>query len=267
MAAAMSTYLERGWRIFATGLSFLAFGLGGLLLRIGAFPLLRIFIRDPMRRQNVARKLVQSSFRAHVELMRFLGVLSYELHDIERLRQPGLLVLANHPTLIDVVFLISFMDNADCIVKSTLARNPFTRGPIRSCGYVCNDDGAGLIDDCIASLRSGSNLVIFPEGTRTRRGMPMQLQRGAANIAIRGRIDVTPVRLHCEPLTLGKGDKWYRVPPRRFHYSVQVGKSIPVMPFLIDQPQEALAVRRLTEALVQYFSPCNFSHEGLPQRR
>ena len=197
----MREHLERGWRVLATGISFLAFGIGGLALGLFVFPLLRVLLRDRARCRAVSRRLVQRSFRFHVELMRVLGVLSYELHGVERLRQPGLLVLANHPTLIDVVFLISLMPNADCIVKSALARNPFTRGPILACGYICNDDGAGLVDDCIAALHAGGNLVIFPEGTRTRRDAPMRLQRGAANIAVRGRFDITPVRLGCEPLT------------------------------------------------------------------
>lgn len=250
----MRERIERGWRIVATGLSFLAFGVGGLLLGLIVFPLLRLCVRDRAACRRISRRLVQRSFRFHVGLMRALGVLTYELRGVERLRQPGLLVLANHPTLIDVVFLVSLMDNADCIVKSALARNPFTRGPILACGYIFNDDGAGLIDDCIASLRGGGNLVIFPEGTRTRRDAPMRLQRGAANIAVRGRVDVTPVRISCTPLTLGKGERWYRVPPRRFHYSIEVGDNIPVASFSDAGQGDALAARRLTDHLTQYFS-------------
>lgn len=246
--------LNHGWRVLATGASFAVFGIGGLLLGVVVFPVLRLLVRDRQRCRQLSRRLVQRSFRWHVEFMRVTGVLSYELHGIERLRQPGQLVLANHPTLIDVVFLVSLMPNADCIVKSALARNPFTRGPILACDYIFNDDGAGLIADCIASIQAGSCLLIFPEGTRTRRGAPLKLQRGAANIAARGRIDVTPVRLHCEPLTLGKGDAWYRVPPRRFHYRIEVGDNIPVMPFLAQAQNEAQAARELTAFLTRHFS-------------
>lgn len=249
----MREWLDRGWRVIATGISFAAFGIGGLLLGLFVFPLLRLLVRDRVRCRRISRRLVQASFRFHVELMRVLGVLTYELHDVERLREPGRLVLANHPTLIDVVFLISLMPNADCIVRSGLARNPFTRGPILACGYICNDDGAALVDDCIAALREGSTLLIFPEGTRTRRDVPMRLQRGAANIAVRGGVGVTPVRLRCSPLTLGKGDKWYRVPAQRFHYSVEVGENLDVTPYLADGQGEALAARRFTEYLTHYF--------------
>ncbi|KFN47124.1 lysophospholipid acyltransferase family protein [Arenimonas metalli] len=245
--------LDHAWRVFGTAVSFAAFGLGGVLLGLLVFPVLRLAVRDPARLGRMARRLVQASFAGHVWLMRRLGVMSWEIHGAERLRRPGLLVLANHPTLIDVVCLIGMIEEADCVVKSRLATNPFTRGPLRAAGYVFNDNGAGLVQDCIDSVRAGKNLVIFPEGTRTPRGEVLgPLQRGAANIAIRGALDVTPVLIRCTPPTLGKGEKWYRVPSRRFHMRIEVLPDIPVAPFLAGSA-EALAARRLTEHLETTF--------------
>ncbi len=228
--------------------------MGGLVLRVLVFPLMQLVVRDPMRRRRVVRRTVQRSFAGFVELMRFLGVLRYEIHGRERLQRDGLLVVANHPTLIDVVFLIAQMPNADCIVKSALLRNPFMRGPLTAAGYVFNDSGAGLIEDCVEAVRRGGNLVIFPEGTRTRRGEPLKLQRGAAHVALRGSFDVTPVRIRCTPMTLGKGEKWYRVPPRRILFSMWVGDDIPIAGFRGDEDGDAVAARRLTEHLADYFS-------------
>lgn len=254
----MTDRLDHAWRVFGTGLSFLAFGVGGLLLRVLVFPPLPWLVREPARRQCLARRIVQRSFAAHVELMRRLGVLTYEIRGRERLRRNGLLILANHPTLIDVVFLVSLLPNADCVVKSAVARNPFMRGPVRAAGYISNDDGAGLVEDCVAAIRAGGNLVIFPEGTRTVRGQPLRLQRGAANIAVRGRLNVTPVRLSCTPMTLGKGEKWYRVPSRRFHVVVDVQEDLPIARFLDDATDgaggDAAAARRLNEYLAHYFA-------------
>ena len=114
-----------------------------------------------------------------------------------------------------------------------------------------------LIDDCIAAVKAGGTLVIFPEGTRTVPGQPLRLQRGAANIAVRGGLDITPVRITCTPLTLTKGQKWYRVPSRRFHVQLEVGEDLPIAPFLNetgDAPRgDALAARRVTDHLAHYF--------------
>ena len=250
----MPEVLDRAWRVFGTGLSFAVFGVGGLLLRFLWFPLLQLFVRDPARRRTHVRRTVQRSFAGFVELMRCVGVLRYEIHGIERLQRRGLLILANHPTLIDVVFLISRIPNADCIVKSALLDNPVMRGPVTAAGYVFNDEGSGLIDDCVAAVRGGGNLVIFPEGTRTRRGQPLKLQRGAAHVALRGGFDITPVHISCHPMTLGKGEKWYRVPSRRVLFRMRVGEDIAIAPFAADPQGEAMAARRLTEHLAHLFS-------------
>ncbi|HTD28366.1 MAG TPA: lysophospholipid acyltransferase family protein [Xanthomonadaceae bacterium] len=240
------------WRIVATGLSFLSFGIGGVIQWLLIFPCISLLVRDPQRRSLHARAVIHRSFALFVQFMRRMGVLTFEIRGVERLQRNGLLILANHPTLLDVVFLISLIPNADCVVKSRLARNPFTRGPVKASGYVCNDSGSGLVDDCIASVRSGKNLVIFPEGTRTPRNGHRHLQRGAAYIALRGALSVTPVVIRCSPPTLSKGEPWYRVPPRCFHVTVEVGVDLPVAPFLAGTT-EAIAARRLTDHLVAYF--------------
>ena len=250
----MPEVLDRAWRVFGTGLSFAVFGVGGLVLRLLVFPLLQIGVRDPARRRALVRRTVQRSFASFIEMMRFVGVLRYEIHGRERLQREGLLVLANHPTLLDVVFLVSQIPNADCIVKSALLRNPFMRGPVLAAGYVFNDSGSGLVEDCVAAVRRGGNLVIFPEGTRTRRGEPLRLQRGAAHVALRGGFDITPVRIRCVPMSLGKGEKWYRVPPRRMHFSLQIGADIPIAGFRAEEEGDTVAARRLTEHLADYFS-------------
>lgn len=244
--------LDRYWRVCATGLCFSTFGLGGLLMRVLAFPLLQLLVRHEGRRTLVAKSVIHHAFRLFVALMVFVGVLSYETRGLEKLRRRGLLVLANHPSLIDVVFLIAFVERADCIVKGALARNPFTRGPVRAAGFVCNDGGPGLVADCVASVKAGNNLLIFPEGTRTPlHGRPL-LQRGAANVAVRGRLDITPVRIRCTPPVLTKGAKWYRVPERRAHFVIDVGDDIPIREFIGNEPREALAARHLTDYLNDY---------------
>jgi len=59
---------------------------------------------------------------------------------LEKLNRPGQLIIANHPTLVDIVFLISRVKQANCIVKQKLWHNPFMRGPILNAGYISNGD-------------------------------------------------------------------------------------------------------------------------------
>jgi 1-acyl-sn-glycerol-3-phosphate acyltransferase len=242
------------WRVMATGFSFAAFGVGGLILRAAVFPVLGLLVRDRARRTALARDIIRLTFRAFVGLMRGLGVLRYDLVGLERLDRGGQLILANHPTLIDTVFLMAFVRNADCIVKGALWNNPFTRGPVRAAGYINNDQGMELVDACIASLQAGNNLIVFPEGTRTPADGAIQLKRGAANIAVRGAPLVTPVLINCHPPTLGKGDKWWRVPARRVQFRIEVRDDIDTLSFTSGGTTDVMAARRLTEHLQQFFT-------------
>lgn len=251
----MLEWLDRIWRTFGTAISFAVFGLSCLLLAVCVFPCLYLVVREPVRRSRVARRSVHLGHRFFIGLMRWFGLLTYEIRGAEKLRREGLLILANHPTLIDAVFLIGLVPNANCVVKASLARNFFTRGPIRAANYISNDSGAGLVGDCVASLKMGDNLVMFPEGTRTRQGEPMCLQRGAANIALRGPCDITPVTIRCEPISLTKGAPWWRVPTRPMHFTIEVGDDIPVAGFLAHaEGKLPLAARRLTDHLHTYFT-------------
>ena len=246
--------IDRCWRTFGTGLSFFLFGIGGLLLRVVVFPILNLLIWEQCLQVMIARHVIRLTFRGFIELMRTLGVLRYDIVGLERLERTGLLILANHPTLIDTVFLMAFVKRANCIVKSGLWKNPFTHGPVHAAAYINNDKGPDLVEQCIASLREGHNLIIFPEGTRTPGNGTMHFKRGAANIAVRGLRSVTPVVIRCDPPALGKGDKWWKAPPRRVNFSIEVREDIDVQPFVAAADSESLAARRLTDYLQNYFA-------------
>ena len=252
--------LERYWRVLATGFSFVTFGIGGIVLWALVFPVLNLFVWQKDRRTAWARSIIRYSFRGFVSLMRGLGVLRYELIGLERLERGGLLILANHPTLIDTVFLMAFVKRADCIVKNRLWNNPFTRGPVRAASYISNEQGPELLEACIATLNAGNNLIVFPEGTRTPANGVISLKRGAANIAVRGACAVTPVVICCQPPTLGKGEKWWSVPERFVQFRIEVKEDIPIQQFIDAGRTEVMAARDLTDYLQHYFTKENQHH-------
>jgi 1-acyl-sn-glycerol-3-phosphate acyltransferase len=238
-------------RVFGTGLGFVAVGVGGVFV----FPLLNVFIWRREARVAVARDVIGFAFRCIVRSMRALGVFLYEVKGLEKLDRRGLLILANHPTLIDIIFLMGLVKRADCIVKSALWVNPFTHCTLRAAAYVRNnDDGTRLVEDCVAAVRRGSNLIIFPEGTRTAADGAMRLKRGAANIAVRAVRNVTPVLIRCTPAMLGKGSPWWRLPAQPSFFQIEVKDDIDIRPFVYDAVSEGMAARRLTEYLQAYFS-------------
>jgi len=252
----MLSNLIRYWRVVGTGLGFVTVGIGGVFI----FPVLNIVIRDRQLRSVIARHVIRFTFRSIVGLMRVMGVFRYEISGLERLERHGLLILANHPTLIDIVFLMAFVKRAECIVKSKLWRNPFTHATVRAAAYVRNDYGVQLIEDCVAAVRRGGNLIIFPEGTRTPVNGLVTLKRGAANIAVRAQRNVTPVLIGCTPPMLVKGERWWRLPSRPSHYSIEVQEDIDIRPFIVEAGSDVLAARRLTDHLQGYFTQEKVRH-------
>ena len=135
----LTSRLDRLWRMTMTGFCFALFGLGGLLLSLVWFNLLLLVQRDRAKRRQLARRSISASFRLFLAVVRGVGVLDYRFNNLDVLRaERGCLVIANHPSLLDYVFLASVMNETDCLVKSALLRNPFVSGVIRAADYLIN---------------------------------------------------------------------------------------------------------------------------------
>ncbi|KAA9001943.1 1-acyl-sn-glycerol-3-phosphate acyltransferase [Affinibrenneria salicis] len=256
LALRPSSRLNRLWRLAMTGCCFLLFGAGGLALSLLWMSLLRLTQRDKHKRRQLARRSIAASFRFFLYCARAAGVLDFRLEGLDTLRRErGCLVVANHPTLIDYVLLASFMPELDCLVKADLQKNIFFRGVIHAADYLINSQAASLLPDCRQRLAQGDVILIFPEGTRTRPGQPLALQRGAANIAVRCACDLRLVHIRCSQPTLGKHSRWYQIPPEKPFFSVTVMQRVSSSAFITDDDAMPLAARRLNRFLQHALTP------------
>ncbi|TCB49931.1 1-acyl-sn-glycerol-3-phosphate acyltransferase [Acinetobacter sp. ANC 4779] len=246
------------WRMGATGFSFASFGMGGMAIGGLVAPLVNLSTQNPSLRQQRTQKVIKYSFKGFTEMMVKLGIMRYDIEGLEKLQHSRQeLVIANHPTLVDVVLLIGLMEQANCVVKQALWSNPFTKGPVQNAGYILNAASKQFIEDCVAKLNTdqAASLLIFPEGTRTAKGELLnEFQRGAANIAIRANVPIRPVLITCTPSTLTKNEKWYHIPSRPFHIQVKVLDAIYVEDLLDDATVSPKNVRQLNHQLHQFFN-------------
>lgn len=252
--ANMTSWLDYSWRLFATGLSFSAFGLGALLITASVFPAIHLLSFNRRRANAYCQYIVHLSFRLFIWLMKTLGVLTYEIDGAEKLsgRRPNL-VIANHPSLIDVVFIISLLPTSLCVVKKAAWSNPFLMGVMRATGYIQNDNPMQLIDDCVQGIAEENNLLIFPEATRTVPGRPIKLKRGAASVINKSKAPFVPIIITCDPSTLTKAERWYEIPSRRVHFKITVGDEFDPQPLLIDNEELSRANRRVNRSIREIF--------------
>jgi 1-acyl-sn-glycerol-3-phosphate acyltransferase len=256
----MARSIDYLWRLIATGFSFALFGLGSILLWSLLFPLIAPLLGRGNEKKRRSRRLMREVFRIYVGVMECLGLFSFDRGDHLKLNRPGRVIVANHPSLLDVVLLISVVRNATCIVKPALQNNVFMRAPIRAVHYLYASVGPALPEQCARELREGSSLIIFPEGTRSTTEDNRPFQRGAANIALLSAAPLLPVYIRCSPPTLKKHEKWYRIPPSRVSYSLHVGEEIDPVPFA-QADDRSLAARKLTRLLQTRFAEQALAHQ------
>lgn len=239
--------IGQGWRFIVTGLSFVIFGVGGLVMALVYFPILRLFVRDKERLAHLARASVHRIWRIYIEIIQFIGTVSFECDQPEKLKSlRGTIVVANHPTLLDVVFLMAFMRETRAVVKEGVWKNPFMSGVVSAADYIPNTgDPQKLVEDCAAALREGANLVIFPEGSRTPPGQPRKYQRGFANAALLAGAPVQIVTIDAWPTILFKGEPWWRIPRRKPHWKIEVREVVDVAN-QYGYDRTPAAVRKLT---------------------
>ncbi len=243
--------LEHLCRQAATGFAFACFFLGGSLLAAVVLPVLGWF---PHRRRRV-QGLLRWIFRCYLAMLRGLGLIRLEIEGGETLRHcRGHLIIANHPSLLDVVILMALTPDAQCIIKHELWNNRFLGGVMRRAEYIRNDlEGGALIDACRRALDDGGNIIVFPEGTRSRPGVLPRFHRGFANIATMTQVEILPVVITCDPPTLTKGERWWVVPATRPTFRVAVGECLEAGGYMTDR-YRSVDSRRLVARMEAYYA-------------
>ena len=167
----------------------------------------------------------------------------------------GEIIIANHPSLLDVVFLLAYTPNCNCVVKKNLLKNPFLAMQVYFANYILNDGGDDILQTCVDSLDKGESVIIFPEGTRTLDKHSLKFKRGAAYLMVCSKGAVRPIHITCEPSALGKYDPWYKIPARKIHYEISALEPINIQPLRnADHMGVPLKTRRLTRYLLNVYS-------------
>ncbi len=225
---------------------FLAFGTGSLVLGCVLFPPFMLF-----GARRALRALVRASYRLFVWAARLTGLFRVVMSPEDRAclgAMRGRVVVASHPTLIDVVILLAILPDTTAVAKAAAGRN-FFYSRIVNAAFLVNDDPLRLLDEARDLLARGGNLVIFPEGTRTPVDAPQhKLHRGAAQIALHAGAPVQCVSITSDPPVLAKGQPAWDVGDRVIKFTLRARGEIPVDASATDAVKYSAAVA-LTERI------------------
>lgn len=238
------------------GLAFVEFGLAALTVAFVIAPVVRRLAGGPEEGELAVQRAIGRAYafsRSFWE--RWIRILTLDSEGLEQLAgQAPCIVVANHPTLIDVVLLGSHLKQMDCIVNAGwTAHSPFLARAIDAAGYIRNDAGLAAITDCAERLAKGRLLLVFPEGTRSPWGSFGRFQRGAAHISLASGAPIVAVSIRCQPRMLGSGRKWHDVPDRKSAFTMRIAGRLDPADYRREGLGTPLAARRMTEDMLAIF--------------
>ena len=213
-------YLVLYGGLLLCGLSFLTGSLAATVLH----PLL------PRRLgARLGRFTIMAIFRGLLFVLKASGLIKCDLSALDALREQSALIIAsNHPSMLDAVLVISRLPNVVCIVKANIWNNLILRGGARFAAYICNDSPFTLIRLAATAVRAGNQLLVFPEGTRTRQWPVNDFKGGFALIAKTARIPVQTIFIETNSPYLSKGWPLYRKPEFPLIYRAKLGQRFEV---------------------------------------
>jgi len=193
---------------------------GAVVVRIAVLPLLWVVsLMTGYSVEKGLRWILRGLLSAFVVVLRVVGLVKVRYTGWDKRPVPGAVIIANHPSLLDVVVLLAKLPDVICVAKSSLFRLPVFGPIIGAAGYLAND----RIDECLtlgaSALRRGTSLLVFPEGTRTPPGGRLHpFSPTGIGLAVRAGVPIVPILLRCSPACLFKGQKLWELHGAPFEF-------------------------------------------------
>jgi len=224
----VSNRLLYAYRVLAKWFSFFFFGLSSLVMAIIIIPTMRLLFHPKERFQKPVRRLSSAFMRFFISIMHFIGIVDVVVDNREIYRGfSSKIIVANHPSILDVVMILSLIPNADCIVNAYLDHG-ILQGVVRQLYIVGSREVEDIFQACKDTLKQGNCLIVFPEGTRTPRTGKAIMKKGAARIALATGFCIVPIHIGgTDKYGLGKKDPWTAFnPTERYVYRISLGTEI-----------------------------------------
>jgi 1-acyl-sn-glycerol-3-phosphate acyltransferase len=209
------------------------------------------------RRSGTAfgRAGIMVGFRLYAWTLSVTGAYRLDLSAVDALRGgPPVVLVPNHPSLIDALLILTRHPNIACVMKQELMRNIFLGAGSRLARYIPSGQPRQMIKESIDELARGGVVLLFPEGTRTTR-VPLNPLTGSVGvIAKHARVPVQMLIIETDSPYLSKGWTLFRVPSLPITYRVRLGRRF-------DPPSNVAAFMQELEG--EYLSEL----AGAPQNR
>lgn len=126
-------------------------------------------------------------------------------------KQGGSIMVCNHQSHLDLMAILSQFPNVAFLTNDWVWNSPFFGYVIRNAGYIPASQEIEKTENKIKKhLEDGTDIVIFPEGTRSKDCEIMRFHSGAFLLARELKANITPLILYGAGQVLPKGGKMLR---------------------------------------------------------
>ena len=203
-----------------------ALGVGAIVVSL----ILAVCVRNRVRRRHLCQGLIHRGIRVYARYTEAVGIFGVEFPEAERLRaMRGTIFAPNHATLMDATHFLARLPRLVCVMKKSIAANPFMG--VSSClaGYLPMDVSTEFIRRGRDALLAGDNLLMFPEGTRTVEPPVNRFKNGFALMASLADAPVQTVFIETPVLFMGKRWPWWKTPPLPLPIRLTLGERFRVL--------------------------------------
>jgi 1-acyl-sn-glycerol-3-phosphate acyltransferase len=173
----------------------------------------------------LGRMTIAFAYRMFWWLASVTGMMRIDAACLDPMRnEPGVIFVANHPTMLDALLLVARLPRSACIMKADLMGNIFLGAGARLARYISNKSARMMVRLAVNDLRNGGQLVIFPEGTRTVTPPLNPFRPGVTLIAKLAQAPIQTVFIDTDSPYLSKGWPLWRVPPLPIVFTLRLGK-------------------------------------------
>jgi 1-acyl-sn-glycerol-3-phosphate acyltransferase len=185
-----------------------------------------------------------------------IGGISVSLEGLEGISKPPYIFMCNHQSALDIFALLSALPlSFKWIAKRELFFIPFFGWAIKRAGHISLDrknprEALKAIDEAARKIKGGINIIIFPEGTRSKDGSLLPFKKGGFSLALRAKVPIVPIGIWGTSRLQPKGSF---IPKEKGIIYIRIGE-----PMHIEEESRSaktkimLEVRRHIERLMAY---------------